>query len=295
MAISASAANAASRGNANGAPILSKRALNRALLARQMLLERSDRSVPDALRHLFGMQAQAPFPPYFGLWARLRAFDPGELGLLIESRQAVRLSLLRDTVHLVTSDDALLLRPLLAGMIEHHLTTGSVYAKRLNGLDTRKVAEFGRALVEAQPRTMAELNALLTERWPGHDGEAMAMAVRNLVPLVQIPPRGVWGKSGLHQSRILAQRRARNRSLSRTDDPPLSRRLRTGHGDGCASLVRINQTWGRLRAAASTTRELPGRAREGAVRSPRCAATERGTPGSAALYSGVRQSAPFAR
>jgi hypothetical protein len=197
MAKSASAANAASRGSANGAPILSTRALNRALLARQMLLERSDRSIPEALRHLFGMQAQAPFPPYFGLWSRLRNFDPDELGALLESRQAVRLSLLRDTVHLVMSDDALFLRPLLADMLEHHLTVGSVYAKRLGGLDTREVAEFGRTLVETQPRTIAELATLLTERWPDHDGEAMAMVVRTLVPLVQIPPRGVWGKSGL--------------------------------------------------------------------------------------------------
>jgi hypothetical protein len=197
MAKSASTANAASRGNANGAPILSTRALNRALLARQMLLERSDHPVPDALRHLFGMQAQAPWPPYFGLWTRLRQFDPHELGSLLESRRVVRLALQRDTVHLVTSDDALFLRALLAGMIEHHLTVGSVYARRIGTLDTRKVATYGRALVEAEPRTMSELNVLLRERWPEHDGEAMAMVVRNLVPLVQIPPRGVWGKSGL--------------------------------------------------------------------------------------------------
>jgi hypothetical protein len=197
MATSASAANAASHGKANGAPILSTRALNRALLARQMLLERSDRSVLDAVRHLFGMQAQAPLPPYTGLWTRLRTFDPHELGSLIESRQAVRLALQRDTVHLVTSEDARMLRPLLADMLERRLLTGSVYAKRLGGLDTWDVAGYGRTLVEAEPRTMSELRKLLSERWPGHDGEAMAMVVRNLVPLVQIPPRGVWGKSGL--------------------------------------------------------------------------------------------------
>jgi hypothetical protein len=197
MTDSASTANAASHGKSNDAPILSTRALNRALLARQMLLERSDRTVPDALRHLFGMQAQAPWPPYFGLWTRLRQFDPHELGSLIESRQAVRIALQRDTVHLVTSDDALLLRPLLAGFLERRLLTGSVYAKRIGSLDTREVAAYGRALVEAEPRTMSELKTLLAERWTDHDGEAMVMVVRNLVPLVQIPPRGVWGKSGL--------------------------------------------------------------------------------------------------
>jgi hypothetical protein len=197
MATSASTPNATSRGGASGAPILSQRALNRALLARQMLLERSDRPVPDVLRHLFGMQAQAPFPPYFGLWSRLRDFDPHELGALIESRQAMRLSLQRDTVHLVTTDDALHLRAILAGFLERRLLVGSAYAKRIASLDVNAVATAGREIVETEPRTLSELGTLLSERWPDHDGEAMAMVVRNLVPLVQVPPRGVWGKSGL--------------------------------------------------------------------------------------------------
>lgn len=197
MTIPASTANAAPRGEANDTPILSARDLNRALLARQMLLERSDRTVPEAVRHLFGMQAQAPSPPYFGLWTRLRQFDPNELGALLESRQAVRIALHRDTVHLVTSEDALFLRSVLAGMLKQHLIAGGTYAKRVSTLDTRAIAEAGRALVEAEPRTISDLRALLSERWPDHDGEAMAMVVRNLVPLVQIPPRGVWSKSGL--------------------------------------------------------------------------------------------------
>ncbi|MGH2549868.1 MAG: winged helix DNA-binding domain-containing protein [Thermomicrobiales bacterium] len=197
MANPASTPNATTRGGASGAPILSQRALNRALLARQMLLERDERSVPDALRHLFGMQAQAPFPPYFGLWSRLKHFDPHELGALIESRQAVRISLLRDTVHLVMTDDALHLRAILADFLKRRLLVGSAYAKRIALLDENAVAEVGRVAVDAEPRTMSELGSLLNERWPDHDGEAMAMVVRNLVPLVQIPPRGVWGKSGL--------------------------------------------------------------------------------------------------
>lgn len=199
MATPASTPNAMLPDGASGSPILSKRALNRALLARQMLLERDDRSVPDALRHLFGMQAQAPFPPYFGLWTRLKQFDPHELGELLESRRAVRIVLMRSTVHLVMSDDALHLRAVLADWLASVLLTGSAYSKRiaLFNANANAVARAGRELVEAEPRTISELGTLLNERWPDHDGEAMAMVVRNLVPLVQVPPRGVWGKSGL--------------------------------------------------------------------------------------------------
>ena len=62
-------------------PVLTERALNRALLARQMLLERSSRPVADAVRHLVGLQAQAPWSPYHGALVAARpAFDPHELG-----------------------------------------------------------------------------------------------------------------------------------------------------------------------------------------------------------------------
>lgn len=265
MTISAAAANAASRGSANGAPVLSTRALNRALLARQMLLERSNRSVPEALRHLVAMQAQAPFPPYFGLWSRLRRFDPHALGALLESRQAVRISLLRDTVHLVTSEDALFLRPLLDGMIEHHLTAGSVYAKRLGGLDTRAVAALGRSLVETEPRTMSELRTLLTERWPDHDGEAMAMVVRNLVPLVQIPPRGVWGKSGLARCTSLESWTSGNLEPDPSIDTMILRYL-AAYGPATVmdaqawcGLTRLASTFKRLRPQLVTFRDEQGR------------------------------------
>ena len=69
---------------------LSARALNRATLDRQMLLDRTRKKVPAALEHLVGMQAQVPDAPYVGLWTRLEDFRPGDLAGLIEARKAVR-------------------------------------------------------------------------------------------------------------------------------------------------------------------------------------------------------------
>src|SRR5687768_1550774 len=93
-------------------PVLSPRALNRALLARQLLLERSDLSAVDTVHHLVGLQAQAPLAPYVGLWSRLRGFTPADLAAPLEGRAVVRATLMRGTVHLTTADDALRLRPL---------------------------------------------------------------------------------------------------------------------------------------------------------------------------------------
>ena len=140
------------------------------------------------------MQAQQPLSPYVGLWSRIERFEPGELAGLIEERKVVRLALMRSTIHLVTAEDCLGLRPLVQPVIERG--HGSNHGKFLDGLDQRQVAEAGRAIVDEEPRRFAELGAALAARWPDHDPQALAMAVRTFVPLVQPPPRGVWGRTG---------------------------------------------------------------------------------------------------
>ncbi len=175
---------------------VSQRALNRALLARQLLLERSSMPVADAVEHLVGHQAQSPPDPYVGLWSRLDRFDPSELAGMIEDRRVVRMALMRATIHLVTARDALVLRPLLAPVLERTFRTGSPFGRRLRDVDLDEVIALGRAMLDEAPRTRAELVAAFTERWPDADADAMGYAVQYLVPLVQVPPRGVWGKGG---------------------------------------------------------------------------------------------------
>jgi hypothetical protein len=170
--------------------------LNRALLARQLLLQPSKLSTERAIEHLVGMQAQAPLAPYVGLWARLDGFRPATLAQSISGRRAVRMTLMRTTIHLVTARDCLRLRPVLQPVLERGFRAGSSFGRRLDGVDLGEALAAGTALLEEEPRTIAALVELFRERWPGRDPWALAQAVRHLVPLVQVPPRGVWGAAG---------------------------------------------------------------------------------------------------
>jgi hypothetical protein len=176
------------------APRVSLRRLNRATLARQLLLERSSLDPIAALERVLGLQAQTPQTWYTGLWSRLADFDPAAFGALLESREAVRIALMRSTIHLVSARDALFLRPLMQSMTER--SARSAFGKRWDGLELDDVAAVARTLLEESPLTFAELGAALRERWPDHDAAALAQLARTRLPLVQTPPRGVWGRSG---------------------------------------------------------------------------------------------------
>ncbi len=176
--------------------ILTLRELNRATLARQMLLRRRKLPTIEAIEHLVGMQAQAPNPPYIGLWTRLEGFHPDELARLILDRRAVRIALMRNTVHLVTARDCLALRPLMQPVFDRSLYASRANREGIEGVDVEALVAAGRVLLEERPRTAKELGVLLKERWPERDAASLARAVRHVAPLVQVPPRGIWGKSG---------------------------------------------------------------------------------------------------
>jgi hypothetical protein len=174
--------------------VLDRLTLNRSLLARQLLLERSEVPAVDVVERLVGMQAQVPLDPYVGLWSRLTAVDPAAVGQLLLERELVRMTLMRTTLHLVSASDALRLRPLLQPVVERAFAS-SPFARALAGLELGPVLARGTELVEQEPRSTAELARALGGEWPGHDPSALAYAVRYLVPLVQVTPRGVWGRT----------------------------------------------------------------------------------------------------
>jgi hypothetical protein len=177
-------------------PVLSTRALNRALLDRQHLLSRATMAAEHMVEHLVGMQAQVPSNPYVALWSRIVDFEAHQLEGLIVERRAVRTSLLRTTLHLVTARDALAMRPVLQGVLERGYTSGSPFHKQLVGIDLDDLVATGRSLLDREALTTAQLGKRLAERWPDRDPVSLAYAVRYLVPLVQVPPRGLWHRSG---------------------------------------------------------------------------------------------------
>ena len=175
---------------------LSQRDLNRATLARQHLLARTTMPALAMIEHLAGMQAQLPRDPYIGLWSRLEGFGADELADLLRTRQATRAAFMRSTIHLTSAADAATLFTLLEAFQYQRTMTGTPFGKRLRDLDQQELRRAAREIVEEAPRSTAELGPLLAERFPGHDPEAMAIAVTRFLPMVQVTPRGLWNQAG---------------------------------------------------------------------------------------------------
>jgi hypothetical protein len=173
---------------------LTTRALNRATLARQMLLRRTRVPILEGIERLVGLQAQLPNPPYVGLWSRLASFRRDDLTRLIEQRRVVRSTMMRATQHLVTARDYLQLRPVLQPMLDQRCRHN--FGRQTAGIATADLVEAGRAMLEERPHTITELKARLAERWPKHDSNALGYSVQLMLPLVHIPPRGTWGMGG---------------------------------------------------------------------------------------------------
>jgi winged helix DNA-binding protein len=149
----------------------------------------------EAVEHLVGLQAQVPLNPYTALWSRLERFQPEDLAELLVQRRVVRIVVMRATIHLVSADDCLLLRPLMQPVLDGELARHPEFRPALRAVDVDAVLGFARPLLADRPRTGGELRTALEERFPGHDASALAYACRNLLALVQVPPRGLWGRT----------------------------------------------------------------------------------------------------
>jgi hypothetical protein len=176
--------------------VLDAQALNRATLARQLLLDRADLPALDAVAHLCGLQAQEPQEPFAGLWSRLRVFDAAELSDLLTGRRVVRTHLMRRTVHLVTAEDVLAWRARHDPMLRQRVL--GVYRRELAGIDLDELAAAGRAVMaDGVPRSMPELARAVESRWPEAGTRALGeLLVAALIPMVQLPPRGLWRTKG---------------------------------------------------------------------------------------------------
>jgi hypothetical protein len=243
--------------------ILGPRALNRALLERQLLLRRVERSVGETVEHLIGLQAQSIAPPYYGLWSRLERFDPHELARMLTDREAVRMTLMRGTVHLVTVRDALLLRPLVQVVIERG--HNGAFGRRMGGADIGELERAVREELDGEALTARELGRRLVERGIGEDVEAIGNATRAHVPLVQVPPRAVWGKSG--QARYATLESWTGRELERNpsiDDVVLRYLGAFGPASvmdmqNWSGLTKLREAFERLRPRLLTFRDESGR------------------------------------
>ncbi len=251
---------------------LTRRALNRALLGRQLLLRREPLPgaagpragrVIETVEHLVGLQAQAPFPPYYGLWSRLEDFRPGDLAELLLARRVVRIGLMRGTIHLVSAEDCLTLRPALQSVLERGLRGN--FGQQLTGVDRAELARAGRALVEDRPMTFSEIGDALTSRWPQYPRGALAQGVRALVPLVQVPPRAVWGRAGRAAHTSAEAWLGRPLQAAASVEPVVLRYLAAfgpatvADAQAWSGLTGLREVMGRLEPSLRTFRDEQGR------------------------------------
>ena len=239
--------------SAGGGDLLTRDGLNRALLVRQMLLGRRKLPAGDAIERLVGLQAQVPANPYLALWSRLAGFVPDHLAGLLRDRSAVRLAMMRSTIHLVSARDCVELRPVIQPVLDRQLRA-SAFGRDVAGIESAKLARAARALLK-EPKTLAELGAGLQRRWPDRDAASLAYAIRNIVPLVQVPPRGLWGQSGQARHATAESWLSRPLAKSRSPDDAVLRYL----GAFGPATIRDVQSWsGLTRLREAIERLRPG-------------------------------------
>ena len=211
------------------------------------------------------MQAQIPNDPYIALWSRLEDFQTDDLAQLITDRNAVRMSLFRATIHLVSARDALAVRPIIQPALARLFQSASPFGKQLTGVDLERLLALGRNVVDERPLTSAELRPLLHKRWPKRDQDSLAAAIGYLLPLVQIPPRGVWGQSGQPRRTSLEAWLGRPLGKKRSADPLILRYLAAfgpatvGDARTWSGLSALSEVFERLRPQLRVFRDESGR------------------------------------
>jgi hypothetical protein len=162
--------------------VLTKRELNRALLARQLLSERVRTTIPRALERMAGIQAQYAPAMYIGLWSRLEDFARDDLTEALERRTVVQGTLLRSTIHLVAAGDW---RPFaLATRGPRHMLAARTQTHGLSEPELRAVAAALQERLVDGPLTRKQVEEVVGKGWLGWVGA--------YVDMVRIPPSGTW-------------------------------------------------------------------------------------------------------
>lgn len=165
------------------------RELNRATLARQMLLAREKRPLVKAIERLLGLQAQLPRPPFTGLWSRLDTFTRADLATAVNTRTVVRGTSMRGTIHLMTAADFLKFRGCLQPSLDLGMRT--ILRERAETLDLPALLAVARTYFR-QPHNFEDVRDHLVSKFSGGDERAMGYAVRVGLPLVQVPSADAW-------------------------------------------------------------------------------------------------------
>lgn len=174
---------------------LSRQRLNRTLLRRQHLLTRTEASVPAMAGHLVGLQAQENLPPYLSLHARLTSFDPADVTRGLDDRSLVRLLTMRGTIHLLRAEDARPLRTWTQPRMEQELRS-SHNVRGAADVDRSELDAALRTALADGPLPQKEIGLRLAEVFPDRPPTALGQVARVVAPLVQVPPRGGWKRSG---------------------------------------------------------------------------------------------------
>ena len=168
---------------------LSLRALNRATLARQMILAREKITVPRAVERLLAIQAQWPTPPFVALWSRLADLQRAHLASALHARDLVRATSLRATLHVMSGRDYAWSRSALVPMLGRAARS---IGKRAKDLDLDAIVAASHAFLDGGPRLFDEVRDHLAAQFPSHDARALGYAARLLVPLCMEPTDDAW-------------------------------------------------------------------------------------------------------
>ncbi|MEO7096943.1 MAG: winged helix DNA-binding domain-containing protein, partial [Polyangiales bacterium] len=199
-----------------------------------------------AIEQVAGLQAQVPRPPFVGLWSRVPGFEREALHRLVHDRKAVRATLMRGTIHLVSAGDFAVLRAALSPML-------SMGLERLDGLNVPAVAKHARKLL---PATFETVRAALAAKFPAHDPRTLGYAVQLHLPLVRVPSETRWSYSGnahFHEAETWL-----GRGLAEVGLEHLVRRYLAAFGPGT---VKDAQAWSGVRSLAKVFEVMRGELR----------------------------------